>query len=349
VLLVKLAVAGALLVYLFGFKVHWGDYTEVVPGPDGETGTADDERVTARGLGTILIQADPVLLAAAMVCFAAPIVVVGLRWRYLLKVIDIRIRTWEAVRLTFLGYFFNHIIPGLVSGDLVKAYYVFRHTERKAAALVSIFMDRALGLLEFALLPALVMASLSAAGRWSDRLRLPAIVVGIVLAVLAAGVAVVVSGRLRGGLRRLFGSARLQRHLDVAGQAVALYRRRLGALPVGLALTFAAQVIHITGLLLAGRSLGLPVAWYHFFLFAPLVYIIAAVPVSPGGLGVMEWCFVTFFAAGDVTVSGALALALVARLGPMLCSLPGVPVALTGPRLPATERIRAELVGRPPQ
>ena len=67
----------------------------------------------------------------------------------------------------------------------------------------------------------------------------------------------------------------------------------------------------------------------------------------PGGLGVTETFYVTFFssAAGStgVAASQILALALVARLIPMLVSLPGLAVALTGPKLPKAAQMKAEL------
>ena len=71
----------------------------------------------------------------------------------------------------------------------------------------------------------------------------------------------------------------------------------------------------------------------------PVIYILAAIPVSIGGLGLVEGMYVLFFAGGPGADSSALlALALLARLTPMLLSLPGLvfwlgekgPKALTG-------------------
>ncbi len=333
-LIAKLTVAAVLLGYVLA-KVHWDDYTETVEGPTGP------RPVACRGFRSTLTDADPPPLAAAVGCFAAAALLIAVRWWYLLRVLGIRLRLWESVRLTFLGYFFNQIVPGMISGDLVKAWYVFRHTERKPAALVSIFVDRIVGLLEFALLAAAVLLWLAASGRWDHRFQLPAAGVAVVLAAIAAGVAAVTISPLRRLLARTVAFGPLKRPLAVAGQAVAMYRRRVGALARALGMTTVSQVIHVAGVLLIGRALGLPIEWYEYFLYVPLAYIIAAVPVSPGGLGVLEWCFVTFFAAGDASVSEAMALALLARLGPIIVSLPGLVVAVTGPKLPRPESIEA--------
>ena len=335
VLIAKFAVAGVLLWVVLS-KVHWEDYT----------GEIDGQQVACRGFKTTVSSADPLLLAGAFVGFTIPILILAGRWWFLLRALDIRVSILEAVRLTYLGTFFNYVIPGTVSGDLVKAYYVARHSERKAAVLVSVFTDRILGLLQFAVLPAVVMAGMLAAGAPGlERLWMPAIVVGGVLVATCGSLALMLSRSLRRrlGLGGLVAKLPIRRHLAVAARAAELYRRRPFALLAALPITFVGQMCFIGAIMLAGMSLGLPVPWYHYYLYAPLIYIIAAVPISPGGLGVAEAFYVAFFDPSRAGVSEVLALALVARLIPMACSLPGLIVMLRGPSLPAAEEMQAEL------
>ena len=147
IIVIKFAVAAGLL-WLVLRKVHWNDYTSAVEG----------ETVALRGFKTTVMSANPYLLAAAFVCFFLPLIVLGVRWWYLLRIVRVRIPLGEAIRMTLLGEFYNCVIPGTVSGDLVKVYYVAKHTDRKAAVLVSAFTDRVVGLFEFAILPAVAMA-----------------------------------------------------------------------------------------------------------------------------------------------------------------------------------------------
>jgi len=343
ILTIKLAVAGGLLWFALR-KAHWSDYTEQVRDASGRV-----RQVDRPGFRSAVGQANPALLAGALACFAVAVFIVATRWWYLLRVLRIRIGLWEAIRLSFLGYFFSFLVPGVVSGDLIKAWYVFKHTDRKAAAMVSIFVDRVVGLLMFALLSAAVLVGIAAAGQWSEKFDLPAVAVAIVLGVLAAASAAMLYPPTRRLFGRLLAFGPIKHHLEVVGKSVELYRRRFAALIGAAGFTFCSQAITIFGILLLGRGLGLASPWYEYFLYAPLIYIIAAVPVSPGGIGVMEFCFVTFFAAGatagspGVSASEATALALLARLGPMICSLPGLIVALTGAKLPKTAEMEAEL------
>ncbi len=329
ILAAKLIVAAALLALVIS-KVHWSNYT----GPDG---------IERQGFATTITQADPYLLAAAFVCFLLPLFILAFRWWYLLRLQKIEISLREVVRLTFLGTFFNYVVPGSVSGDLVKAYYAAKHTDRKVAVLVSVFIDRALGLLEFVLLPAVVIAVMYAVGAdGTDRLGTPAIIVSAVLTVTVVTLAVLLSGRLRRFLRvgKIVSRLPMQRYITLAGEAVGLYGRRPAALAKAVGITFFGQTVFVIGIMLSAWSLGLDIAWYQFFLYIPIIYIIASVPITPGGVGLVELLYVAFF---DVGASEVLALALTVRLIPMLCSLPGLVVALTGPKLPRAEQIRAEL------
>lgn len=319
----KLAVAAALLWWAFR-KAEWPKFRQA------------------------LVDADPWLMAAAAACFAMPMLVLSVRWWYLLRILEIRIPLGRAVRLTFLGTFFNYVIPGTVSGDLVKAYYLARHCDRKAAVLVSVFTDRVVGLLEFALFPAVVMVMLLLSGMadW-NRLWWPAIIVPTVL----LGVLVSLTLMLSPGLRRRLGVRWLTRrlpmqgHLAIAAQAAGLYRSRLRALAAALLATFAGQLCFVVAHMLAGMSIGLPIPWHEYLLYVPLIYIIAAVPISPGGLGIAENLYVLFLGgSGDVRTQ-LLVLALVARAIPMFWSLPGLLVAVRGPSLPDAQTMQAEMAG----
>jgi len=178
-----------------------------------------------------------------------------------------------------------------------------------------------------------------------DVLRIPAIIVGV-MAVLVAGVLLfVLSGRFRRifHLQKLYRRLPIARHLEAAGDAARLYRKRLGLLGIAFGMTVVAHIAWIGSLALLGVSLALPTPWYSYFVFLPLIYIIGSVPVTPGGVGLVEKFYVVFFATATCTPSMIMGLALLGRLVPIFWGLPGLVVALTGPKLPKTEAMQAEL------
>lgn len=374
----KIAVAGALLAWVIA-KVHWRDYVHardgggtyaVVAGP--EAGTGDTLRVNAGSLWSPRIEVRPVsdfkpvapgqvirpgfatslkainvaLAAAGAMAFGLALAMIAVRWRMLLKIQDVNISLWEAIRLTFLGQFFNAIVPGTVGGDLVKVYYVAKHTPKVAAVLVSVFVDRLLGLVELALMAGAMLGLLLLGGQRSfDELRLPAICMAAIIVAVGGMMTFLLSQRFRRALHleKLYRRLPIAHHIAAAGDAAVRYRRRLGAMAWAVAISLVSHLSFVAFVALMGASLSIPAGWKEYFLYVPLIYIIGAIPLTPGGVGWVENWYLRFFESPVCGASTILVLALLARLVPMLWGLPGAVVAVTGARVPRPEVIEAEL------
>jgi len=354
VLAVKILIAAALLAWVVS-KTHWHDY---VVTKEGEISVKDLRLTGAEevrpGLATTLSRLKAFYLCLACAGFVSSLLIVGVRWWFLLRIQDIYIRLWEAIRLTFLGQFFNTVVPGTVGGDLVKAYYVFKHTPKKGAVLVSVFVDRVLGLTELTLLATIMLVGILVSGKATlddPNMHNSAVAIGVVIAIVVGTMFFLFSPGFRKALhlQRLYHKLPVAHHIAAAGEAATLYRRRIGALLKAVAMTFGAHCLWVGSLALVGKSLNLSTQWYTYFVYIPLIYIIGAVPITPGGVGLIEQLYVAFFvtaaAAGTpgVTASEVLPFALLARLIPIFWGLPGILVAITGPRLPKADAIKAEL------
>lgn len=330
ILSLKILVSLALLAWVLS-KVEWEEFSRAI-----------------RGI-------DPALLVPGVLLFVLSTLMIGYRWWRLVAIQGTRISLWEATRLTFLGTFYNYVIPGSTGGDLIKAYYLSHHGLSKTTSLVTVVVDRLLGLTGLTLLAAMMLAVLFAL-RWArpgsggvddaHQLVLAALAVGVVLAVLVVACTVLLSRRLRRWLRleRLCMRLPLARQILAARDATVRYRAHLLSVAWAMGQTLLAQMAFIAGILLVGVSLGLPVPWHAYFVYVPLIYIIAAVPVVPGGIGLAESFYITFFTAwaGE---SEILALALLARLIPMFWAMPGLVVAIRGARVPSRDQMEAELAG----
>jgi glycosyltransferase 2 family protein len=320
-------------------KILERDIAQVVP-VEGATGLA---KYVRPGFKTSIMGMKIPLALAAVGAFLLAQLAVSIRWWLLLKVQDVYLTLGEAIRLTLLGIFFNNAVPGTVGGDLFKAYYAAKHTERKAAVMVTVAVDRVIGLVEFAL-----MASFMLVVAWSLKLapaaelKFPAIAVAVLLSCLLLAMAFLLSGRFRRffHVQKLYGRLPIAHHIADAGEATGRFRRRPGKLIEALGISFAAHAAFVFAALLIGKSLGIPVPWHKYYLYIPLIYVIAAVPITPGGLGVVEKLYVVFLAANP---SALLVLALIMRLLPILVGLPGLMFFLAGPRPPKAATIRHEL------
>ncbi len=72
-----------------------------------------------------------------------------IRWRWLLQGQNLTLPFRETLSLSMIGVFFNTAIPGAVSGDLIKGYYVVKKQsdgKGKVKAFTTLLLDRILGL-----------------------------------------------------------------------------------------------------------------------------------------------------------------------------------------------------------
>lgn len=274
--------------------------------------------------------------------------IIAWRWWFLLRAQSIHIEIIAAVRLFFLGLFYNNVMPGSVGGDVLKAWYVTKHTHRRFEGALSVVVDRVIGLsgtLIMAIVAYLFFVrgkSLGAtaadgggAGEWF--LRNVNAIVWVVLAVLAVLGVLLVLPYSRVRLQRLAagiwcgGAALLGRTRD----AIAVYCSKPWTLLGALLLTLIAQSIVVAAFWLLGRNMGIAAGPKYYFVVFPVTWVVAAVPVSVAGLGVLEAGIVELFTRlAGATAGQALALAFCQRFVWVLASLPGALIHLLGAHLP---------------
>jgi len=250
------------------------------------------------------------------------------RWRMLLRVQGIRLTFPEAWRLTYIGFFFNTFMLGVTGGDVVKAYYAARHTHRKTEAVTTVFFDRLVGILGMALLCLCALAL-----KWRDTAMVE--VRWIIFFFLGGAVLLVTvmySRRLRRWslLGRLAGRLPFHALFARLSAAVLLYRSHHGKVLLAIGLSWCAHVVSIASVYLSARALGLNPQPAYFFIYMPIIWIVAAVFPSVGALGVIEGLSQRYFTADVLGVptafaalAFALAMALVFRAAMFVAVLPG--------------------------
>ncbi len=287
------------------------------------------------------------VFALTLAVFIACQGLVAFRWWLLLKTQDIFIRPGAAVRLHFLGLFYNNFMPSSVGGDLLRAWYVTKHTEKRFEAALSVFVDRFIGLastLLIALFFYLVFMRGRAAipvpgGDGANGLlaRHARIILYILAAVVAAFAALLSSRRTRALVARAWGylwraAVNFLRKLK---DAIVLYLSRPLAILTVFGITVFLQIVTITAFWLLGRTMDIPAALKYYYVFFTLTWVLGALPVSIGGAVVVEGLLAYFFVTfAGVQPEPALALALCQRIVWMIASLPGALIHLAGAHLP---------------
>jgi uncharacterized membrane protein YbhN (UPF0104 family) len=365
----------AAVAWLLASQIRWHDATTLASGevlrgrataeadggwtvraPDGslrrlaasEVGTrrvgAGEVPAVAFGLATLgaRLFASPgaLLLVGLLLVFAQ--VATAARWFVLLRAVDLPLPPLRVLRLQWVGAFFNQAVPGSTGGDVVKAWYAAVATGRPTRAVISVFVDRLLGLVALALFAgAALLLAPAAAGLGPAR----AVVLGV-LGIGAAVGALVLSP----GLRRAVGLSALGRRLPFqgflaeVGAAARLYRSHPVALVNALLLSLVNHAVNAVAVWLLAGALSIHgVTLGAALALVPVANVMAGVPLVPGGWGVGELAFAWLFAPLGVPPTEAIGLSVLYRLGVLAVGLPGGALWLFWRDRPSRAALRREV------
>ena len=311
-------------------------------------------------------------LAAGFVICVAAMLTTLVRWCLLIWAQGLPFRLADGMRIGFIGYLFNQIIPGAVSGDLVKAVFLAREQQRRTVAIATVVIDRIVGMYGLFLVAGLgvllfwreldrqigvalarvQVAGLAAVVFWRDLQALQVLRHYAVCVLVVAGIATLGFGLLFTPLLyRPAWTAWLGR-LPVAGPlireifgAMAVYHGKQRVVLLAVVMSIAVHVGLVSSLFCA--ALALRPGWpprVHYVL-APIGLTINAIPLTPGGAGLGEGGMQVLF--NSVGEDGPTAFAMMVAFRAM-CWL----IALVGVRFLVasfTETRRAIAQAQPPE
>jgi uncharacterized membrane protein YbhN (UPF0104 family) len=261
---------------------------------------ADKVISTLRGINPLAF-----LLAVSIYIFA--IYLSSLRWRLLLhEGFELR----KLFSLYFIGSFFNHLLPGIIGGDAVKAYYLYKDTGKGASAIASVFMDRYIGFtaLMFVGLTAFPFGLRYFRGSYIEWI-LPLMVFLFILgSFIIFGLKVGKRIRLLSGFYDYF----------------SLYKGKKTIILKTFFLSLIVQVVIIFAVYALSLGLKIDVPLLPLFIFVPIISTISSVPISISGLGVREATFVLLFGSLGIQPAQATAVSFAWFLSVATGSLPGL-------------------------
>ncbi len=290
------------------------------------------------------------VFAGTLGIFIVGQIIVGLRWWMLLRTQSIFIEFWAAVKLHFLGLFYNNVMPSSVGGDLIRAWYVTKHTDKRFEAALSVFVDRIIGLISTLIIAGffyflflrgvgtvITSGEQSADGILKSIADYGPIFLWAIVAVAVVFCVLSLHRRGRVILKKVWSriSAYGTKMIKKLADAMVIYCSKPLIILTAFGLTVFLQIMTITGFWFLGMSLGIEAGVKYYYVFFTLTWMLGAVPVSIGGAVVVEGLLAYLFInITGVVPEAALALALCQRVVWILASLPGVVIHLTGVHLP---------------
>jgi glycosyltransferase 2 family protein len=267
-------------------------------------------------------KAGPLLMALALVFVDRALM--AWRWFELLRPIEPgRLPSFgKILQIFFVSTFVGTFLPGSIGGDAVRAYSLSRHGVTPGDSLVSVMLDRMLGVLSLLLM---ALASLLLARDLAANAGLVlALIFTAAVCALAAGL--VFSSRMETlavGLLARLRWAKARQLGDAAVGATRRYSRYRASLMLVLVGSLGVQVLRITQAWYLGLALGVTQPLTVYFAFVPLVLLIMLLPITINGIGTSQAAFVWLFGLAGTPDAQAFALSVLFVALGVVGNLPG--------------------------
>jgi len=231
------------------------------------------------------------------------------RWLALLRpVTPATLRLGAIMRVFFVSSFVGTFLPASIGGDAMRAYGVMRHDVAGSAAVASVAMDRALGVVSVLLLglvSALTLTAVVPSGVWV------LLALGGAASIAAAAVIFVDAiGDTVGRVATRLPSAHMGQVVRRVLDAVRAYRHDHGALAGVLVASVAVQALRVVQAWGLGRALGIDASLAVYFVAIPICVLIMQVPITVSGLGTGQAAFLWTLGPAGVARPEALALSI---------------------------------------
>jgi uncharacterized membrane protein YbhN (UPF0104 family) len=251
-------------------------------------------RVDLAQVGALIARSSPVALLAALLLFNLSKIVSSLRLNRFFRLLGLELTEAEALRLYYIGMFYNLFLPGGVGGDGYKIYLLKKHRGHGVGELLSAtLLDRISGLAPLLFFAGILFlfsryAELLPWLRWLDW----------------------------AGLLLLWPTLwALYRYLFPRFRSAFLSTTLLGTLT---------QLLQLAAAWALGRALGLEGMMTELLTLFLLSSVAAVLPLSVGGVGIREFVFLYGFSLLGISPDPGIAFSLLFFLITALSSLTGL-------------------------
>jgi hypothetical protein len=285
------------------------------------------------------------LVGLALLGIIVNCVLMTYRWACILWIRKPTIPFGHLIRLYLLSSFLGNVLPSSVSSDILTMYCASKYTADSKAGISSVVIDRVIGALSLGVIVLAALILLRATGSIQfDAVMFYAVLSGVVLAV-AIPLSMQQSTVIRWVRRRLsLWRGVIAKGMGELYEEFLLYQGERRVMARVLVMSFASHFISIVVYYTIAESFFAAVPIAYFFLFIPVAGALTMLPISVGGLGVVEAALVFLFSQVGMPIERCVAMALVHRTLLVVASLPGGAIyiahGLPMERVPAEGRWR---------
>jgi uncharacterized protein (TIRG00374 family) len=281
-------------------------------------------------MGLALTSVKPHLILAGLLSMLLNYYLKTYRWASILWVRRPDIPFGQLARFNFVSIFLGYFLPTSLSSDMVRIYYASQYTADPRAAISSIFADRMIGTFSLAIVTIIAFLILKETELFPIDSLLSYGIVALLLLMLALPLTLrneaVVHGI--GWLVDRFAGKKLFETIQEISEHLRSYGNQPALITKALSISFLNLFIAVLEFYLIAKGFSAQVSIGYFFLFIPLVIFLATLPISMGGIGLIEGGLVFLFSKVGMPVEMCLGTALAYRGLQLTCMLPGAAIYL---------------------
>lgn len=239
----------------------------------------------------------------------------SIKWHMLLISRGIHVGLWRLFLYYIVAKFYNLVLPTSMGGDVVRIFSLGSHTGRRAEALASVFVERFSGMVT------LTLITLMALIVNLKTLNIPIITVSLAACTLVVIIVcwLVFDDRPYHLFRQFLGNRwrfldDLIGKSDKVHEAIGRYKTDPRALWIAIVNSLVFYALAVVNVWISSLAFSSETTFSSMLIGVPVMLIIMNLPVSIGGIGLMEFAYIfTFELIGYSTTLG-LSTALLMRL-----------------------------------
>jgi len=250
----------------------------------------------------------PIWLLFAFITLNIGKLLTGYRWQVLLDAQGIKIALKSLIASVFVGQFFNSFLPTTIGGDAIRAYDSATLSKESTKSVMSVFVDRLIGVLALSLLAVIALVMGYLIGEDVQFYFLP---VFLLFVACFLGAIIIYYEPFIEILIRVLNRIKLQKlsqKLDESAQSFEILKSKPRILVLAFIVSIVLQINVILFYYFIGVSLELDVSFLFFSIIVPIALVVLLVPFSINGIGIREGIFVFLLTELGVLPKDAIAL-----------------------------------------
>ena len=222
-----------------------------------------------------------------------------LRWKVLMRPTKSNFSYIHLLYLTFIAHCYNILVPGNITGDVVRAL---------KTSTATVFLDRLIGMLG---LVVIVLCGIIFSYPILSELGLMKYII-VVMLILSFLSICIFSRRIMRRFKWIGNlSGPFYEKIREAVLSIQLYRNYYRVITEAFCATLSSHLLLVTTVYLINMAIGSNATYLHCLLFVPVIGLISSLPITIGGLGLREASYILLFTQVGATKEQALGMSLI--------------------------------------